>query len=68
MPLLRSTPANVASAPGATSGAPAVAGVFFATISIWIYGVLGLASMFEEKIKAGKNAAAEEKKKKGGKK
>ena len=50
------------------TGAPAVAGVFFATISIWIYGVLGLASMFEEKIKAGKNAAAEEKKKKGGKK
>jgi len=38
-------------------GAGCVASVFFATIAAWIYGVLGLASMFEEKVAAGKKAS-----------
>lgn len=40
------------------SGAGCVASVFFATIAAWIYGVLGLAVMFEEKVAAGKKATA----------
>jgi len=39
------------------SGAGCVASVFFATIAAWIYGVLGLSVMFEEKVAAGKKAA-----------
>jgi AAA family ATP:ADP antiporter len=38
-------------------GAGCVASVFFATITAWIYGVLGLARMFEEKVAAGKKAS-----------
>mmetsp|Transcript_25194 Transcript_25194/g.63606 ORF Transcript_25194/g.63606 Transcript_25194/m.63606 type:complete len:572 (+) Transcript_25194:167-1882(+) len=38
-------------------GAGCVASVFFATIAAWIYGVLGLAKMFEEKVAAGKKAS-----------
>jgi len=36
------------------NGASVVAAIFFATIAMWIYGVIGLAAMFEEKIKEGK--------------
>ncbi|EKX36921.1 hypothetical protein GUITHDRAFT_165621 [Guillardia theta CCMP2712] len=36
------------------NGASSVAAVFFATIAVWIYGVMGLATMFEEKLKEGK--------------
>jgi len=42
------------------NGASAVAAIFFFTIACWIYGVLGLAVMFEQKIKEGKEAAAKE--------
>uniref|UniRef100_A0A6U4VLG5 ADP,ATP carrier protein n=1 Tax=Hemiselmis andersenii TaxID=464988 RepID=A0A6U4VLG5_HEMAN len=38
-------------------GAGCVATVFFATITAWIYGVLGLAKMFEAKVAAGKKAS-----------
>jgi len=38
------------------NGASVVAAIFFATIAVWIYGVIGLAAMFEEKIKEGKAA------------
>jgi AAA family ATP:ADP antiporter len=47
------------------NGASAVAAIFFFTIACWIYGVLGLAVMFEQKIKEGKEAAAKEAKEKG---
>mmetsp|Transcript_2560 Transcript_2560/g.6145 ORF Transcript_2560/g.6145 Transcript_2560/m.6145 type:complete len:563 (-) Transcript_2560:1108-2796(-) len=36
------------------NGASSVAVVFFATIVVWIYGVMGLATMFEEKLKENK--------------
>uniref|UniRef100_A0A6T6X1H5 ADP,ATP carrier protein n=1 Tax=Hemiselmis tepida TaxID=464990 RepID=A0A6T6X1H5_9CRYP len=38
-------------------GAGCVATVFFGTIAAWIWGVLGLAKMFEEKVAAGKKAS-----------
>mmetsp|Transcript_1427 Transcript_1427/g.2879 ORF Transcript_1427/g.2879 Transcript_1427/m.2879 type:complete len:567 (+) Transcript_1427:142-1842(+) len=42
------------------NGAGCVAAVFFATIAVWIYGVIGLSRMFEAKIAEGKKKAAEE--------
>jgi ATP:ADP antiporter, AAA family len=44
------------------NGASMVAAIFFATIFFWIYGVLGLAQMFEEKVREGKAAEAAGKK------
>jgi len=32
------------------NGAHVVAAVFFATVAMWIYGVLGLSTMFEAKV------------------
>mmetsp|Transcript_56412 Transcript_56412/g.138464 ORF Transcript_56412/g.138464 Transcript_56412/m.138464 type:complete len:592 (+) Transcript_56412:69-1844(+) len=43
------------------NGASCVATVFFATIAAWIYGVLGLARMFEEKVAEGKKKLDEAK-------
>lgn len=49
------------------NGASCVAAIFFATIAVWIYGVIGLANMFEQKIREGKEAEAAEAAAKAGK-